>query len=617
VRVQFWGTRGSIATPGPSTARYGGNTSCVEVRSARGTLVIVDCGTGAHPLGQNLISAGAEGLRGHILISHTHWDHIQGIPFFAPLFVPGNEWDIYGPKGLGQSLRETLAGQMQYTYFPVALDQCGAKIRYHDLVEGTFDIDDIKVSTHYLNHPALTLGYRLEADGVTVVYCCDHEPHSRMLATDHGDVTGQDLRYAKFLNCADLLIHDAQYTAEEYPTKVGWGHSSVEYVVNLGRYAEVKGIALTHHDPLREDDAIDRLVANVRAGLRENASSLDVFAAAEGQIVEVAASPTKGSARPAGEFQAEMPIEAAMAEWSVLLGIGDTKLAATLSEAVRAEGIHANFFSDMDEARTLIAKDRPSLAIFEHDPPCINGMEMCRAIRQQETDREPELPVVMVAAQEDLTAAAAGVTDWLIKPFTDAYARTKIRAWALRAACQWMRGPIPKDEEQRLASLRALRILDTEPEERFDRITRLASALFDAPIALVSLVDENRQWFKSCYGLNVKETSRDAAFCAHVVYNREPMIVPDTFQDKRFADNPLVINEPRIRFYAGCPLILDDGACIGTLCVIDTRPRALEVSDVACLRDLADLAVQEIHGASADWRTPTPSSTGVVGPTDH
>ena len=154
----------------------------------------------------------------------------------------------------------------------------------------------------------------------------------------------------------------------------------------------MKRIALTHHDPVRDDDAIDRLVANVRAGLRENASSLDVFAAAEGQIVEVAASPTKGSARPAGEFQAEMPIEAAMAEWSVLLGIGDTKLAATLSEAVRAEGIQAKFFSDLDEVRTLIAKDRPSLAIFEHDPPRIDGMEMCRAIRQQENDREHQLP---------------------------------------------------------------------------------------------------------------------------------------------------------------------------------------------------------------------------------
>jgi phosphoribosyl 1,2-cyclic phosphodiesterase len=178
MRVQFWGTRGSIAKPGPSTARYGGNTSCIEVRSARETLVIIDCGTGGHSLGQKLMSGGAQRLRGHILISHTHWDHIQGIPFFHPLFVPGNEWDIYGPRGLGQSLREILAGQMQYTYFPVPLDQCRAKIRYHDLVEGTVDIDDIKVSTHYLNHPALTLGYRLEADGVTVVYACDHEPHS-------------------------------------------------------------------------------------------------------------------------------------------------------------------------------------------------------------------------------------------------------------------------------------------------------------------------------------------------------------------------------------------------------------------------------------------------------
>jgi phosphoribosyl 1,2-cyclic phosphodiesterase/CheY-like chemotaxis protein len=451
MRVQFWGTRGSIAKPGPSTARYGGNTSCIEARSARGTLVVVDCGTGGHSLGQNLTSAGSQGLRGHILISHTHWDHIQGIPFFAPLFVPGSEWDIYGPKGLGQSLREALAGQMQYTYFPVTLDQCGARIRYHDLVEGTFDIDDIKVSTHYLNHPALTLGYRLEADGVAVVYACDHEPHSRMLATGHGDITGQDLRHAEFINRADLLIHDAQYTAEEYPAKIGWGHSTVEYVVNLGRFAQVKRVALTHHDPLRDDVAIDRLVANIRAKLRENASSLDVFAAVEGQTVEIAPSHAKGSARRAGEFQAEIPVAPALAEWSVLLGIVDTKMAAALSKTIRAEGIHAKFFSNMDEARTLIAKDRPSLVILEHDPPRIDGMGTCRAIRQQENDHE-QLPVVMVAAQEDQTAGAvAGVTDWLIKPFNDAYARTKIRAWTLRAACQRMRGVIAEDEERRLA----------------------------------------------------------------------------------------------------------------------------------------------------------------------
>jgi phosphoribosyl 1,2-cyclic phosphodiesterase/DNA-binding response OmpR family regulator len=420
------------------------------------------------------MSACAKGLRGHILISHTHWDHIQGIPFFAPLFAPGNEWDIYGPKGLGQSLREALAGQMQYTYFPVPLDQCGARIRYHDLVEGTFDIDDIKVSTHYLNHPALTLGYRLEADGVALVYACDHEPHSRMLATGHGDITGQDLRQAEFVNRADLLIHDAQYTAEEYPAKVGWGHSTVEYVVNLGQFAEVKRVALTHHDPLRDDDAIDCLVANVQAKLRKNASSLEVFAAVEGQIVEIVPSPAKGSARRTGEFQAEMPIEPAPAEWSVLLGIADTKMAAVLSEAIRAEGIHAKFFSDMDVARTLIANDRPSLAILEHDPPRIDGMEMCRAIRRQANEDEHRLPVVMVAGQEDQdSGAAAGVTDWLIKPFTGAYARTKIRAWVLRTACQWIRTGVAADEERRSASPRAMRILDTEPDDRFDRIAGL------------------------------------------------------------------------------------------------------------------------------------------------
>jgi phosphoribosyl 1,2-cyclic phosphodiesterase/CheY-like chemotaxis protein len=452
VRVQFWGTRGSIAKPGPSTARYGGNTSCIEVRSARGTLVILDCGTGGHSLSQKLMSGSAKGSRGHILISHTHWDHIQGFPFFNPLFAPGNEWDIYGPRGLEQSLHETLAGQMQYTYFPVPLDQCRATIRYHDLVEGVFEIDDIKISTQYLNHPALTLGYRLEADGVTVVYACDHEPHSRTLATGDGEIIGQDLRHAQFVNHADLLIHDAQYTAEEYPTKVGWGHSSIEYVLNLGQCANVKRIALTHHDPLRDDDAIDRLVANAQAKLRQNASSLDVFAAVEGQVVEVAPSRVKGSVRRNEEFQARRPIKPALTEWSVAFGMADTKLATTLSETIRAEGIHTKCFSSMEEARALIAKDRPSIAILEHDPPYIDGIEMCRAIREQENDHEHQLPVVMVAAQENEAAgAAAGVTDWLIRPFTDAYARTKICAWVLRTACQRSRVAISEDEKRRLA----------------------------------------------------------------------------------------------------------------------------------------------------------------------
>ena len=158
---------------------------------------------------------------------------------------------------------------------------------------------------------------------------------------------------------------------------------------------------------------------------------------------------------------------------------------------------------------------------------------------------------------------------------------------------------MPSDEQRRLTALRSLKILDTEPEERFDRVTRLATALFDVPVAMISLVDENRQWFKSCVGTNVTETPRDYAFCSHVVYKREPMIIADTFQDDRFADNPMVVNEPRIRFYAGYPLILQDGSCIGTLCLLDIRPRVMEGPDLERLHDLADLALQEVGRLAA------------------
>jgi phosphoribosyl 1,2-cyclic phosphodiesterase/CheY-like chemotaxis protein len=596
MHVQFWGTRGSLPKPGPTTARYGGNTSCVELRSTRGTIVVIDCGTGAHALGLKLMSSGANAVRGHILIGHTHWDHIQGLPFFAPLFVPGNEWDIYGPKGLDQSLRETLAGQMQHTYFPMAADQFGATVRYHDLLEGTFEVGDIKVSTQYLNHPALTLGYRLEADGATVVYCCDHEPYSRAVGSGQEEFVGQDLRHAEFVRGADLLIHDAQYTAAEYSAKMGWGHSSTDYAVKVAQQAGVKKLALTHHDLLRDDDALDRLVESIQAGLQGAAPPLEVFAAAEGQVIEVTPSHARSSGRSAGKFRATTPLESALSERSVLLSIVDSSMAVALSEAIRAEGIRANVVSSIDEAQKLLAKDRPSLALLEHDMARIDGMNMCRAIRQTEGD---ELPVVMVAAREDLAAGtAAGVTDWLIKPFTASYARTKIRSWVLRTACRWIRAAMPDDEEQRLASLHRLKILDTEPEERFDRVTRLAAALFDVPMVRISLVDENRQWFKSCVGSDLKETPRDEAMCAHVVYTREPMIVPDTFLDARFADNPMVVNDPRIRFYAGYPLVMEDGSCLGTLCLLDTRPRTIKGPDLERLHDLADIALREIRGVS-------------------
>jgi ribonuclease BN (tRNA processing enzyme) len=149
MRVQFWGTRGSLAKPGPTTLRYGGNTSCVEVRTADGTLVVLDCGTGAHDLGLKLAASTKPPLRGHLLITHTHWGHIRGFPFFAPLFARGNEWDIDAPGGLGRQLEVTLAGQMEYTYFPITLAQCGAAIRFHDLTEGRFEIGTLRVTARY------------------------------------------------------------------------------------------------------------------------------------------------------------------------------------------------------------------------------------------------------------------------------------------------------------------------------------------------------------------------------------------------------------------------------------------------------------------------------------
>jgi phosphoribosyl 1,2-cyclic phosphodiesterase/CheY-like chemotaxis protein len=600
MRVKFWGTRGSIAKPGPDTTRYGGNTSCVEIRSSRGTLIIVDCGTGAHALGHSLLAASPKGIRGHILISHTHWDHIQGLPFFAPLFMPGNEWDIYGPKGLDDSVREALAGQMQYTYFPVALEQFGATVRYHDLVEGVFEIDDVRITTRYLNHPALTLGYRLEADGAAIVYSTDHEPHSRALAAGEGVIGGQDERHAEFLRGADLVLHDAQYTAKEYPAKIGWGHSPVQYAVRIAQHAGVAKIALTHHDPLRDDKSLDLLVENLSAALRSCGSTLEVFAAAEGLSMEVEPRPDQPHGNVAVDTDARSAINPAHTSGSVVLSITDPASTATFAAAVEAEKIPLRILSDPSAILEYLKTAPPSLVVLDHSPPRVDGLAICKAIRNATSAEAASLPVILLADREDVAGGeAAGVTEWIVKPFSSSYIRTKVRAWTLRTACRWLKAPLPEDEESRLRALKSLGILDTGPEARFDRITRLAAALFDVPIALISLVDWDRQWCKSCCGLQAGVISRDESFCAHVVHDRQIMVVPDTLRDPRFADNPLVTNQPRVRFYAGAPLILDDGKCVGTLCMIDTRVRSLEGPSLGLLQDLRDLAVQELQQKKA------------------
>jgi phosphoribosyl 1,2-cyclic phosphodiesterase/DNA-binding response OmpR family regulator len=601
MKIRFWGTRGSIAKPGPTTIRYGGNTSCVELLTDAGTLVIFDCGTGAHELGRELVRQKGTATRGHILISHTHWDHIQGIPFFEPFFEAGGEWDIYGPKGLLQSIRDTLAGQMEYTYFPIGVEKFGATIRYHDLVEGAFSIDDVHIVTQYLNHPALTLGYRVRADNATMVYCCDHEPNVAAAGSGKLEITGQDRRHVEFLAGADLVIHDSQFTAQEYPQRVGWGHSPAEYVVQVCQAAGVKQVFLTHHDPLRDDDAVDQIVAGLRQRVAGMQPPLAISAAAEGQLVEIAPTHERSRATASAQFEAHAPTDAVSLRHPLLLKVTDGKIGGLLQEAMRLEGLADPIVPQTADLLSGNLMGTYSLALIQHDPPALDGLAIARRIQQRQIEAGMQLPVVLVTSDPaQVGSGSTAVIDWLLAPFSLSYARTKLRYWTLRLSCRWVRAQLPADEAQRLAALYELAVLDTPPEERFDRITRIAAATFDVPIALISLVDKDRQWFKSCVGIDVSETPRDVAFCAHAVERRADVVVPDTLQDDRFADNPLVTGGPRIRFYAGAPLLLKNGACLGTLCIVDTRPRQLSATDLTSLHDLRDMVLEQLARPQPD-----------------
>lgn len=599
MKVRFWGTRGSIPVPGPTTVRYGGNTSCVEVRSASGVLMLLDCGTGALGFGQALLAEPGGPRSGHVFIGHTHWDHIQGLPFLAPLFVPGFEWDLYGPRGLGPSLREALEGQMQYTYFPITVEQFAAQVRYHDLVEGGFSIGDVRISAHYMNHPALTLGYRIEADGATLVYATDHEPHTPALACGaHPPRSREERSHAAFVDGADLLIHDAQYTLAEYPGHVGWGHSPVEFAVDLAAAGRVRRLALFHHDPQRDDNAVDRIVASAR--LRAAGTGVDVFGACEGLVVELRGA---GDTAAFGVIEAlasatAQPAALALAAERSVLIVAEPEPEAVLAAAVKADGSRLLVARDAATLHAVVAQERPDLLVLQRDFAGGDALTLCHDIRSRPgADLDTLVIIMLVSNQRDVdleAGGAAGATDWLVWPFKETYARTRMHAWILRQACRWQAAPLPANEAQRLHALHGLQLLDTAPEERFDRYTRIAAGLFNVPIALVSLVDDDRQWIKSRHGTEFVEGPRDSAFCAHAILDGEVMQVHDALEDLRFADNPAVAGEERVRFYAGAPLEAADGSRVGTLCLVDRRPRQLDEQQLSLLRDLADLVQAEL-----------------------
>ncbi len=440
MRVCFWGTRGSIPKPGPTTLRYGGNTSCVEVSTADGTRVLLDCGTGAYALGRALAEEPTP-MHGHILIGHTHWDHIQGFPFFAPLFVPGNVWDIYAPGGHGRQLEGSLAGQMAYEYFPITLEGLNAEVRLHDLKEGVFELGSICVTTQYLNHPALTLGYRLEADGATLVYATDYEPHAlHPLGAPPGTtpVHHEDRRHIRFLEGADLVIHDAQYTLEEFPAKAGWGHTPIERAVDYALLAHAKQLALFHHDPERPDEAVDWLCEKARGYAAIDKSALHVFAAAEGQVIELA----RGSSnqRPFSPARASALLSQTPPKASTVLIVDDDPIITRLLQStLQDEGVQVLTAADGESALQLVHQRRPALILLDMALPGINGLEVCRALRSESDPYLCDLPIVMLTGvmlqEQDLVEAfAAGVTDLLVKPVKATLIRSRVRAWLLRTS---------------------------------------------------------------------------------------------------------------------------------------------------------------------------------------
>ncbi len=295
-RVKFWGVRGSIPVPGAATVRYGGNTSCVEVR-ADGEIIVLDAGSGIRPLGIALEKEfGERPIQMALLITHSHWDHIQGLPFFQPAYNGKNHIRVLGYEGARAGLGVILAGQMETPFFPINLRDMPGNIAIEDLKEMEFHIGRVRVEAKFLNHPGICAGYRLFTSTGSVAFLPDNEPYDllKMQLAEREDVSAEEGRaYARiersklvdFLAGSDLLMIDTQYTDEEYQKHVGWGHGSLSSVVSLALDANVGRLLLFHHDPDHDDAMIDDMVERARHLVVESGKRLEVEAAREGAEV--------------------------------------------------------------------------------------------------------------------------------------------------------------------------------------------------------------------------------------------------------------------------------------------------------------------------------------------
>lgn len=269
LQMTFWGVRGTLPVSGQRSLRYGGNTSCVSLDFPRGQRFIFDAGTGIKEF-SNALMAAPKKMDAKIFISHPHWDHINALPFFVPLYIPGNEFEVLGAAHAHITMRELIAAQMEDVYFPITMKEFGARIYFRDLNEGAYEIDGVSVKTLLLSHPGNCLGYRIDYGGRSFCYVTDNE---LFLSGDASHNPHYVERLTEFVAGADALITDTTYTDEEYQSKIGWGHSCVSQVVNLAHEAAVKTLYLVHHDPDQDDDAIDAKHAAAEALLDERNSS--------------------------------------------------------------------------------------------------------------------------------------------------------------------------------------------------------------------------------------------------------------------------------------------------------------------------------------------------------
>ena len=285
--------------------RYGGDTTCIEMKVGTET-IIFDAGSGIRPLGLKLMGeAQGEAIKIHLFITHTHWDHIQGFPFFVPAFIPNNHIMIYGAAHEAKTLPELFSGQMKREYFPIPIVAMGAELEFIPISEGTLEIGDIEVSSMFVNHPSMAFAYRVNYNGHSVVFGGDHEPYNNMLSYSKiaYQVDGKQLdieengkkkfsklldeKLALFCQDADLLIFDTAYTLDLYPQREGWGHSYPEYAVQIANMSGIKRLALTHHDPTDTDDKVDAKVEHTRQFIKASKLDIECFAAQAGLELDI------------------------------------------------------------------------------------------------------------------------------------------------------------------------------------------------------------------------------------------------------------------------------------------------------------------------------------------